>query len=235
MENINNCICLIPARGGSKRIPKKNIKMFSGKPIIGWSIELAKRLGIFEGIYVSTDSRDIANVAESFGAKTIQRSAKSSDDKATITDVVSETIQYFKSSGMNFENVCLLYATAPNAREDEMLEGLSLLRTGDYDAVFSVLKYRFPIQRALSFQPNGTINYIDQSNVYTRSQDLSATYHDAGQWIWLNIEKFQKNGGKLIGNNTGAIELNPLRVHDIDDEIDWKIAEEKFNNVAGEN
>lgn len=221
-------ICLIPARGGSKRIPKKNIKLFLGKPIIAWPIEAALSSDLFDKIIVSTDDEQIADIAKSLGAEVpFMRGAEVANDEATITDVIKDTLDRCAHDGLNYDYMFMAYATAPNLKIDDIKAGFKLLVENEYDTVFSILKYHFPIQRAFSLSDNGNIEYREPDFTFTRSQDLPDYYHDAGQWIWINIKKFNENGRRLIAGNSGAIELDPQFFHDIDTETDWKIAEQK--------
>jgi len=228
MTITSRTVCLIPARGGSKRIPQKNIRPFLGKPIIAWSIEMALSTGLFDEVLVSTDDDKIANIAISYGAKVpFMRDAKIADDIATITDVIKDTLQQFSKKGVEYDYMLMVYATAPNVQPDDVFSGWSLLRENGYDTVFPIVKYSFPIQRAFYFTDRGTVDYIQPEHAYTRSQDLTECYHDAGQWIWIDIQKFIANGHRLVAENSGAVTLNPLYFHDIDDETDWLIAEQK--------
>ncbi len=229
MTDPRRTICLIPARGSSKRIPRKNIKPFLGKPIIAWPIETALSTDLFDQVIVSTDDSEIADIATAYGASVpFMRPDKMADDHATITDVISDTLDTIACAGHHYDYMFMVYATAPNVKVADIQSGFTLLKDKNYDTVFSIVKFSFPIQRALHLDDAGTIEYIEPQHAYTRSQDLPERYHDAGQWIWIDIKKFMANGRHLIAGNSGAIALNPMFFHDIDDETDWQIAEQKM-------
>jgi pseudaminic acid cytidylyltransferase len=221
-------ICIIPARGGSKRIPRKNIKEFLGKPIISYSIKAAIDSGLFDEVMVSTDDLEIANIAKKYGAKVpFMRSATNSDDFATTIEVVNEVVKFYKSSNKFFNYVCCIYPTAPFVTEQKLDKTLGLIKNSDLDTVLPVIRYSFPIQRAMRVFQKDLIRMVQPNYINTRSQDLEPTYHDAGQFYWLKTnEALLKN--KLWTDKTGFIEVNELEAQDIDTETDWKIAELKY-------
>ena len=221
-------ICIIPARGGSKRIPRKNIKEFLGKPIIAYSIKAAIDSGLFDEVMVSTDDLEIANIAKKYGAKVpFMRSATNSDDFATTIEVVNEVVKFYKSSNKFFNYVCCIYPTAPFVTEQKLDKTLGLIKNSDLDTVLPVIRYSFPIQRAMRVFQKDLIRMVQPNYINTRSQDLEPTYHDAGQFYWLKTnEALLKN--KLWTDKTGFIEVNELEAQDIDTETDWKIAELKY-------
>ena len=220
-------ICIIPARGGSKRIPKKNIKEFLGKPIIAYSIKAALDSGLFDEVMVSTDDVEIADIAKKFGAKVpFMRSAKNSDDFATTFDVIEEVIQIYKTQGKRFENICCIYSCAPFTTSEILLKAYDLLIQKKFDTVFPIIAYSFPIQRALRVN-QGKVSMILKDNLNIRSQDLEKSFHDAGQFYWSNTNQLLISE-KLITSNSGGIEISELDAQDIDTHKDWVLAELKY-------
>ena len=219
-------LAIIPARGGSKRIPKKNIRHFNGKPIIGHVIEKAIASKIFSKVMVSTDSIEVSNVSKSFGAEVpFIRPKEISDDFTSVIEVIRHGIKYFENVNEIYENVGLLYPTAPLLDIEDLRKGLALLKTSDFS--ISVSEFPFPIDRALVFNSeNQVIEMRDKQNFYMRSQDFPATYHDAGQFIFGNkkawIEKIP-----LINGKNSPVFIARERVQDIDNELDWNYAEKK--------
>ncbi|MGV6861922.1 MAG: pseudaminic acid cytidylyltransferase [Putridiphycobacter sp.] len=227
-------LCIIPARGGSKRIPRKNIKDFLGKPIIAYSIEAALKSNLFDEVMVSTDDIEIAEIAQKFGAKVpFMRSQKNSDDFATTFDVLNEVIEKYKKEGILFEYACCIYPTAPLVTVNKILIAKEMLMNKKFDTVFPILQYSFPIQRALK-KEDDKITMINPENLNKRSQDLENSYHDAGQFYFLNIEQVLSKG-KILTNNTGGVLITDIEGQDIDNYDDWKLAELKYkiiNNVS---
>lgn len=220
-------ICIIPARGGSKRIPRKNIKDFLGKPIIAYSIEAALNSNLFDEVMVSTDDEEIAEIAKKHGAKVpFMRSVKNSNDFATTFDVIEEVIAEYKSQGIEFEKGCCIYSCAPFTTSKKIQEAFDKLKEQDFDTVFPVVPYGLPIQRALKIQ-EGKIIMFNEEHKNTRSQDLEKSYHDTGQFYWFNKEAIL-NKRSLLTDNVGAIIVSELECQDIDTEMDWKMAEIKF-------
>ena len=223
----NRKLCIIPARGGSKRIPGKNIKVFHGKPIIAYSIEAALESMLFDEVMVSTDDEEIAEVAKHYGAKVpFIRSAKNADDFATTVDVLLEVIEKYEEKEVFYNYACCIYPTAPFITIKVLKEGYSKLKTNEHETVFSVLRYTFPIQRAVRVV-NGRMQMLYPEHITTRSQDLEPIFHDAGQFYWFKIDTL-KSKESLWTDNTGIIELNALEAQDIDDFSDWKLAEMKY-------
>jgi N-acylneuraminate cytidylyltransferase len=221
-------VAIITARGGSKRIPRKNIKAFLGKPIIAYSIETALNSGLFDYVMVSTDDDEIAEVAKKYGAEVpFTRSKQTSDDFTGTADVVIEVLNDLKKIGKEFINACCIYPTAPFISKQTLNDSYSLLVTEKFDSVFPVCAFSYPIQRALEINDSKT-TMVWEENLTKRSQDLAPRYHDAGQFYWLNIQSFL-NAKKLFTQNTGSIILDELKVQDIDNETDWKLAELKYN------
>ena len=221
-------IAIIPARGGSKRIPRKNIKHFLGKPIISYSIEAALQSDLFDEVMVSTDDDEIAAIAKSFGANVpYLRSKKNSDDFATTFDVIDEVISYYKKSNLIFEEACCIYPTAPFTTVERLRSFHEFLERSKFDCVFPVLKYGYPIQRGLRLNDQKQMRMISPEHLVTRSQDLEASFHDAGQFYWFNVEKLMIFK-QLWTDHTGAMEIKELEAHDIDTLEDWEIAEFKY-------
>ncbi len=225
--NIMNNLCIIPARGGSKRIPRKNIKDFHGKPIIAYTIEAALECNLFKEVVVSTDDFEIAEIAVKYGAKVpFMRSLENSNDYATTFDVINEVWLEYKKIGQNFDFTCCIYACAPFVTEKKLCDAFRILINSKFDSVFPIIPYSFPIQRALRLNAN-EVNFLYPEFSLSRSQDLEISYHDAGQYYWMNSNKCLEKK-KLLTENSGGIVITELEGQDIDNEIDWKIAELKY-------
>lgn len=226
-------IAIIPARGGSKRIPRKNIKDFLGKPIIAYSIEAALTSNLFDEVMVSTEDEEIAQVSRSFGASVpFLRSAETANDFATTTAVLEEVLEAYKNIGKEFQYGCCIYPTAPLIQSKKLQEAQDLLLEKSFDSVLPVLKFSYPIWRSLRIEEGKALmNWTEYLN--TRSQDLMPAYHDAGQFYWFNITSFLRYK-RLFTLNSGAIELSELDVQDIDNLTDWKLAEVKYRLVKTE-
>jgi pseudaminic acid cytidylyltransferase len=224
-------IAIITARGGSKRIPYKNIRPFRGKPIIAYSIETALNSGLFDEVMVSSDDAKIAEIAKQFGAKIpFMRSEKNADDYAGTAEVLLEVlVDYQTKEKLHFDYCCCIYPTAPFIDVARLREGYELMVNGKYDVVFPVAKFDYPIQRSLHFIKD-KLQMIYPENELKRSQDLPSAYHDAGQFYWFDTLTFMKDK-TLFGNNVGGIILHTLEVQDIDTETDWKLAELKHQLI----
>jgi len=227
-------LCIIPARGGSKRIPRKNIKDFVGKPIIGYSIEAALKSELFDEVMVSTDEIDIADIPKRYGAKVpFLRSAKNADDFSTTFDVLEEVILDYQKKGLIFENICCIYPCAPFVNNKILTESYAQLVRSNFDSVIPIVAFSFPIQR--SFKLEGEkISFFYPEYEKQRSQDLEKAYHDAGQFYWSKTNELIKNKS-LVTKNSGFLELDEMQVQDIDNETDWKLAELKytlFNDIS---
>lgn len=222
-------LAIITARGGSKRIPRKNIKPFLGQPIIAYSIETALKTGIFEEVMVSTDDNEIAEIAKQYGATIpFKRSNKNSDDHATTNDVILEVIKEYSNQERHFDYACCIYPTAPLIHENTLKLAYEKVQTNEYDLVLPVAPFGYPIQRSFIKNELGHMKYAFPENINKRSQDLPKHYHDAGQFYFFNVKSYiQRN--QLIGEKMFGIELSELQVQDIDNEEDWKLAEMKFN------
>lgn len=218
-------IAVIPARGGSKRIPRKNIKLFCGKPIVAYSIEAAKLSGLFDKIIVSTDSNEIASIARDYGADTpFMRPNNLSDDFTGTNAVVKHAIHWYHENDTNIDFACCIYPTAPLIRSEYLVEGLEKLTTSNKEFAFSVTTFPFPIQRALVIDKDGSVQPLNPRNNSIRSQDLIETYHDAGQFYWGKASAFL-NDETLFSNASLPVVLPRHLVQDIDTTEDWTRAE----------
>jgi N-acylneuraminate cytidylyltransferase len=225
--SISKCIAIIPARGGSKRIPRKNIRNFCGEPIIKYSITSALQSRCFDEVMVSTDCDDIANIAMSYGAKIpFMRSKKASDDNTLLDDVLMEVIKNYHNNGVSLKKICCILPTAPFLTAEILKEGLNLFHEKKVHAVFPVIRFSYPIQRALKIS-DGYLKMYWAENKNKRSQDFELAYHDAGQFYWLDVENFLKTKS-LFPEKSQPLIISEMKAHDIDDEEDWQLAEIKF-------
>lgn len=221
-------LALIPARGGSKRIPGKNIKNFLGKPILAYSIEAAKESGVFDEIMVSTDSEEIAETARAFGASVpFMRSGETASDYASTKDVLLEVFGQYEKMGKTFRQACCIYPTAPFVTGESLRESRKLLGQDGISMVNPIVRFSFPPQRGVVVNEKGIIESIHMENRFVRSQDLEPVYHDAGQFYWYEVPVFMENDGIMDGLSAPYI-LDDLHVQDIDHETDWEIAEMKY-------
>ena len=221
-------LAIIPARGGSKRIPKKNIKDFCGKPVISYSIGAALRSRCFDEVMVSTDSDEIAEVARRCGAEVpFMRSAKAADDYATTADVLLEVLDEYERRGRRFDAIACIYATAPFIRGYRLREACRLLESGECESAFTCVEYSYPVQRGLRVCSDGMVRMRFPEYASARSQDLEPTYHDAGQFYVCTVESLRRDRS-LWGPKTRSIVLPELEVQDLDTLTDWKLAEMKF-------
>ncbi|MCL4112359.1 UNVERIFIED_CONTAM: hypothetical protein GTU68_039650 [Idotea baltica] len=226
---MNRKICIIPARGGSKRIPQKNIKNFLGKPIIAYSIEAAVTSRIFDEVMVSTEDEEIATIAKEFGAEVpFMRSVENANDTATTIEVILEVLSTYKRREQLFDFGCCLYPTAPFVNCNLLQSTFQLLRDNNYDSCFPILKYSSPIQRSLKMTNENKVEMFYPEHLNSRSQDLEAAYHDAGQYYWFKTNAIEEKKN-LWTNNSGYTLLSELDAHDIDNPEDWKVAEFKYN------
>ena len=222
-------MCLIPARGGSKRIPQKNKKPFFGKPIVAHCISIALKSKLFDSVVVSTDDNDIRSIAMSQGAKVPGfRSPENSSDHASLADVVDEVEEYFASQDEIFKEICLLLPTAVLVTPQMLDEGLKLLECENFASVRPVVRFDYPIQRAFRLESNNSVKFVNPELKYTRSQDLEEYYHDSGQFYWFKTGQFRDD-------NKGAFVVNGNAVQDIDTLDDWHLAELKYEMMLGEN
>jgi N-acylneuraminate cytidylyltransferase len=220
-------LAIITARGGSKRIPRKNIKEFCGRPIVAYSIQAALDSGVFDEVMVSTDDSEIAGIAAGAGAKVpFMRSAATSNDFATTADVLIEVISQYRQRGHDIEQACCIYPTAPFVTAQKLAHAHALLLETGSDSVIPVVRFSYPIQRALKIE-NHRLSMIWPENLNARSQDLMPAYHDSGQFYFLNVRSFMEQK-KLFSEHTVPMEVPETEVQDIDTEEDWKIAEMKY-------
>ena len=221
-------LAVIPARGGSKRIPRKNIKLFCGKPIIVWSIEAAKQSGCFDRIIVSTDDMEIAGIAVAEGAEVpFIRPSEISDDYTGTIPVIAHAINQINLTNCKVDFACCIYPTAPLLQPKDIKLGLNLLKKNNTDYAISVTNYRYPIQRAIRVKSNMRIEMLYPENINARSQDLEQTLHDAGQFYWGRASAWLA-GKPLFSNNTAPVVLPHYLVEDIDTLEDWLHAELLF-------
>ena len=218
-------VAIIPARGGSKRIPYKNIRNFHGKPIIAWSIIAAKKSGIFDDIIVSTDSQRIADVANKYGAITpFIRPDSISDDFTGTNDVIKHAAKWYIENVGDIDYICGIYPTAPFLTSSALVDGFHRLVNSNAAFVFSAVGYSYPIQRAFLISKNDRVQMLNKENISKRSQDLEKSYHDAGQFYWGLTSSFINNLN-LYSDESIPMILPAHLAHDIDDEEDWKYAE----------
>lgn len=221
-------VAIIPARGGSKRIPRKNIKEFCGKPMIAWSIEAALKSGCFDRVIVSTDDQEIADVAQQYGAQVpFMRPAELSDDYAGTIPVIKQAIEWLNKNEQAPNLVCCLYATAPFVSAEDIQQGLKQLEQTQASYAFTVTSYAFPIQRAIKITATNHVEMFASEHFNTRSQDLEEAYHDAGQFYWGTAEAWVTEK-MIFGAESTPVILPRHRVQDIDTPEDWDRAEWLF-------
>lgn len=218
-------IAIIPARGGSKRIPRKNIRDFHGKPLISYSIEAALKSGCFDRVIVSTDDAEISEVAKKYGAEVpFIRPEYVSDDFATTMDVIKHALSWLMKEGQQIDYVCCIYATAPFLSSESINEGFTALVEGGFNYAFSATSFPFPIQRALKLNKDGSTDMFMPQHMNTRSQDLEEAFHDAGQFYWGKNVSFL-NEAPMFSKDSYAVMLPRNMVQDIDTLDDWANAE----------
>jgi len=218
-------IAIIPARGGSKRIPRKNIKEFCGQPMIAWSIQAAIKSNCFDKIIVSTDDEEIAEVARTYGAETpFVRPPELSNDHAGTIPVIAHAIEWQSQNSIAASKVCCIYATAPFIQARDIELGLTVLQSSGADYAFSVTSYAFPIQRAIRITAEKRLEMFQPEYFNTRSQDLEEAWHDAGQFYWGKAQAWIE-GKPLFSRDGAPIQLPRYRVQDIDTAQDWERAE----------
>lgn len=220
-------IAVITARGGSKRIPRKNIKPFLGKSIIEYSIQAALESGCFDEVMVSTDDEEIAEISKKAGAQVpFLRSQETANDFATTADVISEVLYNYMEQGQSFDVCCCIYPTAPFVTARKLREAMELLQSGEADGVVPVVAFSYPPQRAF-VEREGGLMFVTPEYRNARSQDLECWYHDAGQFYLLQVDSFLKTG-LLFGRRVLPYKVSELEVQDIDNETDWLLAEMKY-------
>lgn len=228
-------VAIITARGGSKRIPRKNIKNFFGKPIIGYSIEAAIKSEIFDYVMVSTDDQEIAEVAKEFGADIpFFRSEKTSDDYATTSDVIIEVINELKKHGKSFDNICCIYPTAPFLTDKVLCESFDRFESSKAYALVPVIQMSYSPQGFMKKNEDGFIDFVHPELKFVRSQDIPDIYYEVGQFYWMKTEEFLKSKS-VIMDKTFGFEISELHTQDIDNQIDWELAEVKFEYLKKNN
>lgn len=216
-------LAIIPARGGSKRIPRKNIKDFLGKPIIAYSIEAAIKSELFDEVMVSTDDKEIAEIAKKYGASVpFMRSEKTANDYAVLADVIEEVTEMYSAKDIKFDYICCILATSPLITQDIIKAGLRELIIKNADSVRPVVRFGYPIQRAFFLGENGSVHMFNPKYAQARSQDLVPAFHDAGIFYWMKAEK------GLKGEKRYGFEISEMNSQDIDNEVNWTMAELKF-------
>lgn len=224
---IMKSVAIIPARGGSKRIPKKNIRLFAGAPMISYSIRAAQESGLFDAIIVSTDDDDVARIACDSGAEVpFRRPPELADDYTGTDDVILGSIDWLEEHRQVPEYVCCIYATAPFLLPEDLRRGWDLIRSKDCAAAFSVTTYAYTIFRSLRIREDGCLEMFWPENQYKRSQDLPEAWHDAGQFYWGVTDRYRRN--KLFFKDAMPVILPRWRVQDIDTIEDWEHAEKLF-------
>lgn len=218
-----NNICIIPARGGSKRIPRKNVKEFLGKPIIAYSIEAALKSRLFEEVMVSTDDQVIAEIAKQYGASVpFMRSAETANDFATLADVIDEVVDKYKAIGKGYDYFCCILATAPFVNASLLADSYNFFIEKNFDTLRPITTFGYPIQRAYRKDDSGCVSFMYPEYSSTRSQDLEVAYHDAGLFYW------GKTASGLRGTIRGGYVINEDICQDIDTDNDWRLAELKY-------
>lgn len=227
-------VAIITARGGSKRIPKKNIKFFLNKPIIAYSIQSALESGIFEEVMVSTDNEEIATIAKQYGASIpFMRSAENSNDFAGTAEVLIEVISEYRKIKKKFDTICCIYPTAPFVTAEKLQKAFALLREKNADSILPITEFSYPIFRSLKINEQGQIEMNWPQYYSSRSQDLPKSYHDSGQFYFLNVVSLLEHK-KLFMPNSFPLIIPETEVQDIDNETDWRLAEIKYRFLYGQ-
>jgi len=230
---MDKSVAIITARGGSKRIPRKNIKLFLGKPIISYSIAAALESGCFAEVMVSTDDEEIADIARSLCAQVpFMRSAENSNDFVGTTEVLREVVLEYRNKGRSFDTLCCIYPTAPFVTAEKLRKGMSLLKETGADCVLPIVGFSYPIQRSLKIREDGRAVMFWPENYAKRSQDFPRAYHDCGQFYCMKVTSLLEQM-KLFAEHTVPIVVPESDVQDIDNEEDWKMAEVKYRIARG--
>ena len=220
-------LCIIPARGGSKRIPRKNVKPFMGKPILAYSIENALATELFDEVMVSTDDPEIMEVAKQYGASVpFVRTEKTANDFASLADVIHEVVDMYVERGQTFDNMCCILATCPLVKASYISEAYQKLINSDFISVYPVVQFSYPILRSLKMDEHGEVSMNWPEYAKTRSQDLAPAYHDSGTFYWHKVESWMRGDRK-----GGGIVIAEDLVQDIDTEEDWRMAELKYQLI----
>lgn len=227
-------LAVIPARGGSKRIKNKNIKLLKGKPIISYPIQLLTKSELFDEVIVSTDDSKIAEEAKKYGAKVpFFRSVENSDDFATLSDVLLEVLNSYERQNIKFDYLCCVLPTSALLKIKKIEKALRVLKNNNFDSVIPVVKYSTPIQRALK-SVNGVLEFKNEEHLNTRTQDLEHHYFDSGQFYWINTRHFHDQK-RIFMSNTGFIELKEFECQDVDTLEDWELLELKHELILQNN
>lgn len=220
-------LAVITARGQSKRVPRKNIKEFCGKPILAYSIEAAIGAEIFDTVMVSTEDEEIAEIAKQYGAEVpFYRSEQTAGDYATTNDVLLEVLEEYEKRGMHFDIACCIYPTAPFVTAEKLKKAVESLTNSDADTLIPVVSFSYPPQRAM-VQEDGKLVFLYPQYLDSRSQDLIPQYHDVGQFYLFKTEAFRKSRKLMVGNII-PMEISEMEVQDIDNQVDWELAELKY-------
>ena len=227
-------LAIITARGGSKRIPRKNIKEFCSKPIIAYSIKAAIDSGVFDEVMISTEDEEIARISERYGAKIpFFRSEKTASDYATTTDVLMEVLDEYEKRDMHYDMACCIYPTAPFITAGRLREAVETLKESEADTLIPVVGFSYPPQRALVIE-DGRLVFKYPEYLVARSQDLEKHYHDAGQFYVFKTKAFKETGNLMKGNIVPMV-LDEMEVQDIDTEQDWELAQVKYKLLHPQN
>ena len=228
-------LCIIPARGGSKRIPKKNIIDFFGKPMISYAIETALNSKLFDEVMVSTDSSEIAKIAKKFGAKVpFIRSKENATDQSPTIDVLLEVLKYYSSKGEKFNYVCCLYPFTPLITNAILHNTFELIKSNDVSSVFPAVPYSHPVQRGFTINKSGIIDSIDLESLKKRTQSMKKVFHDAGQFYWFRPEILKKTKS-IVNSQSKVFEMNQLEVHDVDTLEDLELVKLKYKLLTNGN
>lgn len=224
-------LAVVPARGGSKRIPRKNIRLFADRPVLHWPVKAALDSGLFATVMVSTEDEEIAQAARDAGAEVpFLRSPETADDHSALLDVLAEVVTRYAERGDHFETVCCILPTAMLVSPTGLRRGYEMFETGDFDSVFPVARFPSPIQRALRRDAEGMISMFQPDHYSSRSQDLEHAYYDAGQFYWMTSQACLQRTPTFSGR-AGSFVLDETEVQDIDTEADWQLAELKHRLV----
>lgn len=233
-----NNLCIIPARGGSKRIPDKNIRLFKGKPIIAYSIELAIKSKLFSEVMVSTDSKIIAEISKNYNAAIpFFRSSETSDDFCGLSDVIVEVLNKYRDQGKFFDNICCILATAPLITLSNLNNAYKMLINSQFDTIYPIVEFSYPVQRAVVLNHNKKINMKWPEHINSRSQDLEKLFHDSGSFYWIKYDEIL-NKGSFERLSCGGYIIDSIMSQDIDNYSDWALAEYKYdiiNNCFNDN
>lgn len=222
-------VAVIPARGGSRRIPRKNVREFAGKPIIAYSIECAMQSGLFERVIVSTDDDEVSRIAREYGAEVpFKRPPELSNDHADTTEVIAHAVSWLERSDAKPLAVCCIYATAPFIQGEDLAAALEVYESGQWEYVFSAAAYSYPVSRAFHKDSRGGLQMFFPEQFNTRSQDLPEALHDAGQFYWGRPSAWL-NGVRVFDRGSTAVVIPSWRVQDIDTADDWKRAEQMMS------